>query len=107
MTETAESTAEPTTVTGQRRVDDRHDRPGRLSHHVLAWVGITAGVLFIVVVIFFSGFFLGRSSGGHRSYDGERDGSGQMGPGGMMGPGYTGPGGMMGPNQSPTNTPPR
>lgn len=102
MTETAESSVEPTTVTRQGHVDNRDDRPSPLSHHVLAWVGITAGVLFIVVVIFFSGFYLGRSLGGHRGYDGDRDGSssGQMGPGGMMGPGYTGPGGMMGPNHT-------
>ena len=87
MTETPESRAEPTTVTGQPRYDDRYDRPGRLSQ-VLAWVGIIAGVLFVVAMIFFSGFFLGWSSGGHygwhRGYDGDRNGcySGQMGPGG-------------------------
>jgi hypothetical protein len=34
---------------------------------VAAWVGIVAGVVFIVAVIFFSGFFLGaHSGGGHR-----------------------------------------
>jgi hypothetical protein len=27
------------------------------------WVGIVAGVVFIVAVVFFSGFFLGRHSG--------------------------------------------
>src|SRR6187200_1470076 len=31
---------------------------------VAAWVGIVAGVVFIVAVIFFSGFFLGAHSGG-------------------------------------------
>lgn len=30
-----------------------------------AWVGIAAGVVFIVAVIFFSGFVLGAHSGGH------------------------------------------
>jgi hypothetical protein len=34
---------------------------------VAAWVGIVAGVVFIVAVIFFSGFILGsHSGGGHR-----------------------------------------
>jgi hypothetical protein len=36
----------------------RYDGPSLLSQ-VLAWVGIVAGVVFIVAVIFFSGFFLG------------------------------------------------
>jgi hypothetical protein len=41
-------------------------RPSRLTA-VAAWVGIVAGVVFIVAVIFFSGFFLGaHSGGGHR-----------------------------------------
>lgn len=33
---------------------------------VAAWVGIVAGVVFIVAVIFFSGFILGAHSGGPR-----------------------------------------
>jgi hypothetical protein len=33
---------------------------------VAAWVGIVAGVVFIVSVVFFSGFILGAHSGGHR-----------------------------------------
>src|ERR1700682_5876625 len=33
---------------------------------VAAWVGIVAGVVFIVGSIFFSGFFLGAHAGGHR-----------------------------------------
>jgi hypothetical protein len=93
MTETPESTSQPT-MAGQPRHDDR---PSRLTQ-VLAWVGIIAGIVFVVAVIFFSGFALGWSSGGHygwhRGYYG-----GQMGPGGstgtcpMMGPGgQTGPG---------------
>ena len=73
MTETPESRAEPTTVTGKPRAvepprrqydDDQYDRPSRLSQ-VLAWVGIVAGVVFVVAVIFFSGFFIGRTSGHH------------------------------------------
>jgi hypothetical protein len=39
-------------------------RHGRLTA-VAAWVGIVAGVVFIVAVIFFSGFVLGAHSGGH------------------------------------------
>ena len=99
MTETPERSAEPTIVTGQRRNDDRYDRPSRLNQ-VVAWVGIVAGVMFIVAVIFLSGFFLGRSSGGHsgwhRGYDGDRDRSYS----GQMGPGQAGPGGMMGPDRA-------
>ena len=41
-----------------------------------AWVGIVAGVVFIVAVIFFSGFILGAHSGGH---------GGRGGPGGHKG----------------------
>jgi len=83
------------------------------------WVGIVAGAVFVVGVIFFSGFFLGWSSSGHY---GTESGGGRMGPnshmgpggmsGGMMGPGRK-PGGMMGPrgpmgpaSQSPTTTQP-
>lgn len=39
---------------------------------VAAWVGIVAGVVFIVAVVFFSGFILGAHSGGH--HGGGRDG---------------------------------
>jgi len=103
----------------------RHDynahRPARL-YQVLAWVGIVAGVVFIVAVIFFSRVFFGRASGGHhgwhRGYQGGQMGPnesrddcpmmrpGGMGPGGMMGPGQVGPGGMMGPQQSPSTAAP-
>ena len=124
MTETPESRAEPTTVTGEPRAvekprrydDDRYGRPNRLSQ-VLAWVGIIAGVVFVVAVIFFSGFWIGRVSGHHYGWHRGYYNCGQMGPcqtgtgpmmgpGGMMGPGQTsptttspmGPGGMMGPS---------
>jgi len=42
---------------------------------VAAWVGIVAGVVFIVAVVFFSGFVIGAHSGGHRGVgpgDGDR-----------------------------------
>jgi hypothetical protein len=77
----------------------------------LLWVGIVAGVVFIVAVVFFSGFFIGRSSSCH--YDNyDRDGAehpgmmlpGQTGPYGPMGPGMMGP---WGPGQQwPTPTTP-
>lgn len=83
------------------------DRHSRLTS-VLLWVGITAGVVFIVAVLFFSGFVLGRYTGWHRNFDDDRTaavgacpmtGSGAqmpMNPGGMspggMGPGGVGPG---------------
>jgi len=40
-----------------------------------AWVGIVAGVVFIVAVVFFSGFIIGAHSGGHR---GGNHGGGEM-----------------------------
>jgi hypothetical protein len=43
---------------------EREPRRSRLSL-VAAWVGIVAGVVFVVAVIFFSGFILGAHSGGH------------------------------------------
>jgi len=86
MTQIPESGAEPNTVTEQPR-HDRSDGPSRLGQ-LFAWVGIIAGVVFVVAVIFFSGFFLGSSSDGHygwhRGYRGDRDGTcPMMGQGGM------------------------
>ena len=85
MTETPESSLETTaTPVGVPPPghDPRQHRPARV-YQVLAWVGIIAGVVFIVAVIFFSGVFFGRASGGyhgwHRGYQG-----GQMGPDGSM-----------------------
>lgn len=88
-------------------------RSSRLNQ-VAAWVGIVAGVVFIVTVIFGTGFVLGaHSGGGHHRGGGDRGGSMehrqgpppmfQMGPMGPMvrpGPGFVfpgGPGGNMGP----------
>jgi len=124
MTETPESSLETTaTPVGVPPPghDPRQHRPARV-YQVLAWVGIIAGVVFIVAVIFFSGVFFGRASGGHhgwhRGYQGGQMGPnesrddcpmmrpGGMGPGGMMGPGQVGPGGMMGPQQSPSTAAP-
>jgi hypothetical protein len=93
-------------------------------------VGIVAGGVFIVAAVFFSGFFLRSSMGGHHMGPAKMDDccsqmksgdhmaqgpmmgpggpkpSGQMTPGQMM-PGMTMGPGMMGPNpQSPTTPPP-
>ena len=102
MTDTPNSTVTaPDTVVAEPA---GHHRPNRL-FQALAWVGIVAGVLFIVGMVFFAGVFLGRTGGfgWHRGYH-----TGQMGPGGPagqcpmmrgggMGPGMMGPGGGMGP----------
>jgi hypothetical protein len=91
-------------------------------NQALAWVGIVAGGLFIVGAIFFSGFFLSWSSGGHwdehsapgpmaccsemKPGDQMRPGA-MMGPGGQMKPGGMMPGGMTGPApQSPATAAP-
>jgi hypothetical protein len=92
MTETPRTSSESTTGTAGR------ERPSRLSQAAAA-VGIIAGVVFIVGVIFFSGFFLGSKSEQHRGPQVMRC---EMG--GMMGPGGTGPMGPMGPGQSPSPT---
>jgi hypothetical protein len=54
-------------------------------YQVLAWVGIVAGILFIVAVVFFSGFLAARTADGYGLH---RDAQiGQMRPGGPMGAG--------------------
>ena len=94
MTDTPESTSERVTVAGERRG----------VNHALAWSGIAAAAVFIVAVVFFSGFFIGRATDGFGGNRGQCQGTlGMMGPGmmgpGMMGPGMMGPG-MMGPQGS-------
>ena len=110
MTESPESPSQSAGETPRHPAPEPPYQPNRLNQ-VLAWVGIVAGVLFIVAAIFFSGVFIGRTTGGyynwHRGYD-----AGQMQPGGsmgscpMMGPGgkkghrgMMGPDGKMGPGQ--------
>ncbi|TRW89255.1 hypothetical protein FK535_00245 [Mycolicibacterium sp. 018/SC-01/001] len=44
------------------------ERSSRLTK-VAAWVGIVAGSLFVVVVIFGAGFFTGKAVGNHRDHD--------------------------------------
>ena len=74
-TTTPEPTAAPvatTTPPSQPAYVEREPRRSRLTA-VAAWVGIVAGVVFIVAVIFFSGFILGAHSGGHRGHEGGGD----------------------------------
>lgn len=108
MTESSEATTD-TSVSPRTATEVAH-RNARL-YQALAWVGIVAGVLFIVAAVFFSGFFAGRTTGGHGWHRGLQ--SGQTGPGGPMGggcpmmqmqPGGMGPGGMKG--STPTSTMP-
>lgn len=109
------TTVPPTTVPPTATYADRpayvEPAPRRKSqrlYQVAAWVGIAAGSVFIVAVIFFTGFALGAHSGG--GYGGGRHGQ-EMGmhrgdgppmmpmrpsfifPGGPGGPGGFGPGG--------------
>jgi hypothetical protein len=68
---------------------------------VAAWVGIVAGTVFVVAIIFFSGFVLGAHSGGGHQWGGHHHGGGgqmheqgrPMGPMFRPGPGFIFPGG--------------
>ena len=84
-------------------------RPNRL-HQALAWVGIIAGGLFIVGVVFASGLYAGMAADGHRGWFRPAPAAG---PGGSMEcpmmrqGGMPAPGGMMGPGRgSPPSMPP-
>lgn len=92
------------------------DRGSRLNV-VAAWVGIVAGSVFVVAVVFFSGFVLGASvTGGHHHGGHHGPGDGQMErngggprpgwPGGPAGPGFPGGPGGGGPGQGPGSLPP-
>ncbi len=101
MSETP-STPEPatgpvaTTTPSQPAYVERERRRSRLTA-VAAGVGIVAGVVFIVAVVFFTGFILGaHAGGGHRGHHGggdrdfstmHRGGPPPMFPMGPMGPG--------------------
>lgn len=112
MTETTES-IDQSPIVPDAPVAERGS--GRLNQ-VAAWVGIVAGIVFIVGSVFFTGFFLGRHSGHdggwkHHRGDGQMQlrGGPEKGPG-MMGPGMMGPGmgpGMMGPGRGPGMGPDR
>jgi hypothetical protein len=79
---------------------EREPRRGSRVTTAAAWVGIAAGVVFIVAVVFFSGFILGKASdGGHRGGPGHGDRvmMHHGGPPPMMGPGGPERGGPFGP----------
>jgi len=122
MTEPTTSSPEPATgplataPPAQPVVPAVRDEPRRSKlTSAAAWVGIVAGVVFIVAVVFFSGFILGAHSGGHRGGPGGHKGDEgfavihrgpppmfPMGPRGEFGPGQgSGPFGPGGPRFEP------
>ena len=111
MTETPVTPTESNTTTVSPARYERDDRSPNRVYQALAWVGIVAGTLFIVALIFFSGFVAGRAVDGpswRHGYSNMQTGPGGMsGHGGMMGPGgMPGTGGMRGPSPTtPTPTP--
>jgi hypothetical protein len=112
MTEPRESGKEQTTAATERRAFESaspYDGMRIRSNSIFVWVGIVAGVVFIVAVIFFSGFFIGRSSYGNCRggyHQPGMMGPSQSGPYGQMWPGMMGPYGPWPGQQSPTTTVP-
>ena len=117
------ATTTPPGETRERYVE-REPRRSRLTA-VAAWVGIVAGVVFIVAFIFFCGCILGAHAGGQRGHHGggdrdfgmsHRGGPPPMFPMGPMGPmgprferppfGPGGPGSQQEPSQPPSTTAP-
>ncbi len=104
--ETTTEIATPTAHPAEPVIVER--KPNRL-YQVLAWVGIIAGTVFIVAVVFFSGFILGKASGGgHGHFRNNHHGHEMMmergGPPPFMRPGFGGGGpGMFGPGPGPGN----
>jgi hypothetical protein len=104
MADASESKIEATAAAEQPSASERYERPSRLGQ-TAAWVGIVAGVVFVVAVIFFSGVMLGSSAddfgwrhGGGSGWPGDKAGTcPMMSNGGMMRPGEMGPMGPMGP----------
>jgi hypothetical protein len=123
---TTATSVDPTAPVDPTVVEPRERRSGRVVQ-AAAWVGIVAGTVFVVAVIFFSGFILGKHSGGGRFEGGPprhhemmfREGPPMMMPmrpdpgTGPGGPGMYGPGpgsavpGNAGPAQPAAPTPPR
>lgn len=104
MTELPDSPKQPADSSAERQgteplqPDPRPDEQPKRLNQVLVWVGIIAGVLFIVVLIFFSGFIVGYAT--HGCYGGNSgDHSEHMGPGGEHGKGGMTRPGPMGPGQ--------
>lgn len=77
MADPSETVPEPTAAAAQHRPVNQ----------ILAWTGIAAAAVFIVAVVFFSGFVIGRST--DREYHHDRWNE-MPGPG-MMGPEHDGP----------------
>ncbi|MEO3758841.1 hypothetical protein ABGB19_11220 [Mycobacterium sp. B14F4] len=100
--------SEPSETVPERTAAATQQRP---VNQILAWTGIAAAAVFIVAVVFFSGFYIGRSTDRDYHHDrwNEMPGPGMMGPG-MMGPGMgpqpgqMGPPGQWDPGQPPTPT---
>jgi hypothetical protein len=93
----ATATAPPPAVT------DVVHRPPRV-FQVAAWVAIVAGIVFIVAVIFFSGYALGKHSG-HAGYGHHKHHAMMHHPHRMMGPGGGPAATPQGGNPSATPTP--
>ena len=91
MTVTSESGREQAASVAERRPVNQ----------ILAWAGIAAAAVFVVAVVFFSGFFIGCST--DRDYHHDRWNE-MPGPG-MMGPGMMGPPSQWDPGQPQTPTP--
>jgi hypothetical protein len=92
MADAFESKSEMSTAAERPHGEESYERPNRLGQ-TAAWVGIVAGVVFVVAVIFFSGVLLARSSDdfGWRR-DGWSEGAGgKVGTCPMMAPGEMGP----------------
>lgn len=60
--------SESPTTPGSTPHDEDPGHRGSGVFRALAWVGIIAGVVFTVAVIFFSGYLLGRASDGHKGW---------------------------------------
>ncbi|BDN82716.1 hypothetical protein NJB1907Z4_C29310 [Mycobacterium pseudoshottsii] len=85
---------------------EQPDRPSRVVQ-AAAWVGIVAGIVFIVAVVFFSGFFVAWSTGYGGGGDQDTGSTAQSAPGPMMNkcPMMGGEGGR-GPGPSPATSAP-
>ncbi len=114
MTETPESSQTEAITPAEARPpapaasDEYGRRPNRL-FQAAAWLVIVASAIFIVAVIFFSGFTLGKHVGNWRFYDGSKHHSEvnrmPMGVPHHPGPHHPGPP-MMGPGPGPGMMPP-
>jgi hypothetical protein len=111
MSETPEHPTEPTAPVSQAApppppppyIPPPQQRPSRLNQ-VAAWVGIVAGVVFIVAVVFGTGFMVGKHAGGPR-LDRDREVVFHRGPMGPMGQFERGPFVFPGPQVRPPEQP--